>query len=206
MISINSSGNTLQLSTLQEITSSKKCTLRITYTDKLQQIVSTNEAKINTLTDLDLESVSFQAKDQSKLFLNSKSKAISITLFNNAKAEINCKGQKTALKLTNEASVKALIASNDVSLEMDQKSEAKVEGDCTNLQLVLDNATQCNGKNLTALNADISLSASANALVLVKSNLDLSLSGKAELDLYGEPKIQIKKLTDSVILRKKPLK
>ena len=206
MISINTIGNTLQLSTLQTISSSKKCSLRITYTDNLKQVSSRGESKISTLTDLDLDSISFKVLEESKLYINSKAKTISILLDDKSKGEINSKGEKTFIIVSKNATLKALIASNDLNLELSQKSEAKIEGDCTNLKLSTNNSSQFNGKNLTSQNAEITTSDTSNGIVLVKSNLILSMSGKSELELLGEPKIEIKKFSDAVILKKKPSK
>ena len=169
-------------------------------------MLSKTESKINTLTDLDLQTITFKAYDGSKLFLNSRSKNFTLFLDDKSKAEINVKGDNTILNLSKNASLKALIVSNTMVIDMYQNTDAKVEGDCNELKLRQDNSSSFTGKNLTAKIAEVSTELNATASIVIKTTATLALSGKSEIELYGEPKIELKKFTDSAVLRKKPMK
>lgn len=205
-VAINTNGKTLQLSTYKTVSGAKKFILRVTYTEDFKMLISKTESKISTLTDLDLETITFKAYDDSKLFLNSRSKSFSLFLDDNAKAEINAKGQSTIFNLSKNSNLKALLVSNTLVCDMYQKAEAKIEGDCDELKLRLDNNATANAKNLTAKTAEITTELFSTANIQVKTNTSISMSGKSEIELYGEPKIELKKFTDNSVLKKKPLK
>ena len=89
---------------------------------------------------------------------------------------------------------------------MYQKSEATVEGDSDTLKLRLDNNANFIGKNLIIKTAELKTEAYTNASIQVKSTISIDAVGKSEIELYGDQKIELKKFTDSAVLKKKPLK
>ncbi len=205
-VAINTNGKTLQLSTYKTVSGAKKFTLRVTYTDDFKMLISKTESKISTLTDLDLETITFKAYDDSKLFLNSRSKSFSLFLDDNSKAEINVKGENTILNLSKNSNLKSLLVTKTLVCDMYQNAQAKIEGDCDELKLRLDNNTTANAKNLTAKTAEITTELFSTTSIQVKTNTLISMSGKSEIELYGEPKIELKKFTDNAVLKKKTLK
>lgn len=54
--------------------------------------------------------------------------------------------------------------------------------------------------------AEITTEAYATGSILVTTEAKISASGKSELQLFGEQKIEIIKFSDSAILMKKPTK
>ena len=205
-VAIISNGKTLKLGTYKAVSGAKKFQLRVTYTDEFKLLISKTYSKISTLTDLDLETITFKAYDNTSLFLNSRSKSFSLFLDDNAKAEINVKGQNTILNLSKNSNLKALLVSNTVVCDIYQKAAAKLEGDCDELKLRLDNNGAVNGKNLTTKIAEIVTELNSTVNIQVKTSALISMSGKSEIELYGEPKIELKKFIDNAVLKKKPLK
>lgn len=203
IVDISSKGKSLQLSTKKQVTGSKKFTLRITFTDDLKLVTLRNEVKASSLIDIDLESITYKCYDDSRLYINSKSKNFTLFLDDNSKSEINCKGEKTILNLSKNSELKALIASSDIKADLYQKAEAKIEGDCNNLILRLDNNTNFTGKNLVSKSAEIVTEMNSSASVFVKTAVMISATGKSEIEFYGDAKVDLQKFTDSAILKKK---
>ena len=201
-IDLSSKGKMLYLSTLKTVTGAKKFSLRITYTSDLKQIILHNKVKTNSLTDLDLETITFKLYDDTQLFATSKSKSFSLFLDDQARAEINLKGEKTTLNLSKNSALKALIVSNDIILDMYQKADAKVEGDCNNLKVRLDNSARFNGKNMVSKAVDVTAELDVKASVFAKNAIKISASGTSIIELYGEPKIDLAKFTDAAFLKK----
>ena len=199
-------GKSLYLSTMKTVISSKKFIIRITYTDDLKQVILHNDAQANSLTDLDLETIAFKNYDQTKLFITSKAKNFTLFLDDNSKAEINLKGEKSTLNLSKNSVLKALIVSKDINLDMYQKSEAKIEGDCNNLKVRLDNSTDLNAKNLVARSIDATAELDSKAKINAKTGIKISASGTSEIELYGEPRVDLVKFSDKAILKKMMLK
>jgi hypothetical protein len=89
---------------------------------------------------------------------------------------------------------------------MFQKSSATIEGDVNILKLRLDNNSDFIGNKLTANSLQIFSDGYSNAKVLVKNTIAIDAAGKSEIEISGEPKIDIKRFTDNATLKKKALK
>ena len=198
-------GKNLRISTSKDISSYKKLSVRVTYTDKFNLLSAKNETNVTALSDLVLDNVTFKSYDYAKLFLNAKTKSFTLMANDRSKVELNLKSEKTAIDLSKSAYVKALISSGEMKFDMYQKSSAEVEGDVLDLKLRLDNNTDFTGKKLSAKNALVEVSGYANSSISISNIATIDASGNSEIALFGEPvKIEIKHLVDSAVLRKKP--
>lgn len=205
-IEYKSAGNTLRLSTTKDISNAKKLSVRITYTDDFKMVISKNESNITALSDIELDNITFKTYDYSKLYLNAKTKMFTLMASDKSKIELNLKSEKTAIDMSKNAQLKALIATVDMKFDMYEKASAAVEGDVSELKLRLDNNTNFVGKNLTSKNTEIVMEAYSNASIMVSTKIQIDASGKSEIHLYGEPKIELKRFTESAVLMKKPSK
>ena len=200
------SGSNLRVTTTKELSSFKKLSVRITYTDGLDMVIAKNETNVTALSDVDLEIITFKSYDFAKLYLNAKCKNFTLMANDKSKIELNLKSDKATIDVSKSAQVKALIASTDLIFDMYQKSNATIEGDVTNLKLRLDNNSDFVGSKLTAVNAQIFAEGYANGKINIKTNVAIDIAGKSEIQLYGEPKIEIKRFADNATLMKKPTK
>ena len=205
-IEYKSAGNTLRLSTTKDIMNAKKLSVRVTYTDDFKMVIAKNEANITALSDIILDNVTFKTYDYSKLYLNAQTKMFTLMASDKSKIELNLKSEKTAIDLSKSAQLKALIATLDMKFDMYEKANATVEGDVMELKLRLDNNSNFIGKNLNAKNATIVSEAYSNLSILVTDKTVIDASGKSEIQLYGEPKIELKRFAESAVLMKKPSK
>ncbi len=206
VIDFSLSGSTLRLGLLKDVISSKKLSIRLTYTNDFKMVVAKNESRVTALSDIDLNEVTFKAFDYAELYMNAKTDNFTLESNDKSKVELKLNSQKTTINLSKSASLKAWITSKEMIFDMYQKSTATVEGDITDLKLRLDNNAAFTGKNLTAQNAVIVTEGYTNSIVNVQQNAVIDASVKSEIELYGEPKIEIRRFTDSAVLRKKPLK
>lgn len=200
-------GKNLRISTSKDISSYKKLSVRLTYNDKFNMLIAKDETNVTALSDVVLDNVTFKSYDYAKLFLNAKTKNFTLMANDRSKVELSLKSEKTAVDVSKSAYVKALISSGEMRFDMYQKSSADVEGDVLDLKLRLDNDTDFTGKKLTTKNALVEVSGYAKSSIGVSNIATIDASGNGEIDLYGEPiKIEIKHLTDSATLRKRPSK
>ena len=200
------SGLNLRLSTLKSVSGYKKLSIRVTYTNDFKLVVAKNEATITALADVELDNITFKSYDYSKLFLNSKSKNISLFMDDKSNAEFNSKAENTIISLSKNAKFKGLVASNFLSFDMYQKSEALIDGDVEYAKLRLDNNTEFSGKMLNLNNAELTCEAFSKISLNVKKTLSIDASGKSEIQLYGDQKIEMKRFIDNVVLLKKTVK
>ncbi|MBP6557965.1 MAG: DUF2807 domain-containing protein [Flavobacterium sp.] len=198
-------GNNLRISTTKDISSYKKLSVRITYTDKFNLVITKDETNVTALSTMDLDNITFKTYDYSKLFLNANTKNFTLMANDKSKVELNLKSTKTAVDLSKSAYVKALISTGEMKFDLYQKSSAEVEGDVIELKLRLDNNTDFVGSKLTAKNALLETSGYSKSSINISNNATVDASGNSEIQLYGEPtKIEMKRFADSAEFRKRP--
>lgn len=199
------SGSNLRISTTKDISSFKKLSVRVTYTDNFNMVIAKDETNVTALSDITVDNITFKSYDYAKLFLNARTKNFTLMANDKSKVELNLKSTKTAIDLSKSAYVKALISSPEMRFDLYQKASAEIEGDIIDLKLRLDNNTDFTGKKLTAKNAVIEIGAYAKGSISISNLVTIDASGNSELQLYGEPvKIDLKRFADSAELRKKP--
>ena len=203
IINYEVAGGTLRVSSLREAIGAKKFALRINYTDDLKLITSKNESSIHALADLELENITIKNYDNSRAFLNVKASYFALVLNDKAEAEINIKAENTSLELSKNAELKALINSPELKLDMYQKSQAEIEGNINNAKMRLDNFSLLISKKLVIATLDLSIESYSKCFINVSNTLTLAASGKTEIELLGESKIQINKFINNATLYKK---
>ena len=203
IINYEVAGGTLRVSSLREATGAKKFALRINYTSDLKLITAKNESSVKALADLELENITIKNYDNSRSFLNVKAHYFALILNDKSEAEINVKADNTSIELSKSAELKALITSPELKLDMYQKSQATIEGNANNAKIRIDNSSSLTAKKLTITTLDLSAESYAKCFVNVTNTLTLSASGKTEIELLGEPKIQINKFINNTTLSKK---
>jgi Putative auto-transporter adhesin, head GIN domain len=200
-------GNNLRISTTRDISSYKKLSVRVTYTDKFNMVIAKDETNVTALSDVVLDNVTFKTYDYSKLFLNANTKNFTLMANDKSKVELNLKSVKTSIDLSKSAYLKALISSSEMKFDLYQKSSAEVEGDVIELKLRLDNNTDFIGSKLTAKNVLLETGGYSKSSINISNIATIDASGNSEIQLYGEPiKIEMKRFSDSAELRKKPTK
>ncbi len=202
-INFSVANNTLRVSSLKNVISAKKFSIRINYTNDLKLVVAKGETVINALNELQGENVTVKNYGRSRSYLNVNSTYFTLILNDKAEAELNVKAQSTTLELSNNAELKALIASPEFKLDMYENSEAEIEGDAAQAKIRLDNSASLTSDNLTLKELELTAEGHVKTRVNVIDKIAISASGKAEIELYGQPKIDMVLFTNNAILYKK---
>lgn len=196
-------GTTLRLYTAKEVTGSKKLSIRVTYTENLKSITAKNEVILNSLTDLQLDTIAIKNLDYSKSYLNVKSGNFSLSLNDKTTAELNLQAESAAIELSKSAQLKALIASPEVKIDMYQKSVATIEGDAANAKIRLDNNANFTGRKFSVKNLELISESYTTNVVNALETVSISVSGKSQTQLLGKPKVTVLNFADSAVIYKK---
>ncbi|MGG7036392.1 MAG: GIN domain-containing protein [Flavobacterium sp.] len=199
-------GSNLRISTLKDLSGFKKLSVRVTYTDRFNMVISKDETSVTALADVVLDDITFKSFGRSKLYLNANTKNFILMANDKSKVELNLKSLKAAVDLSKNATIKALVSSSEMKLDLYQKSSAQIEGDVIDFKLRLDNSTVFEGKKLTVKNALIEAGGYSKSDVNVSNIVTINAGGNSEIELYGEPKVDLKSFKESAILKKKPFK
>jgi Putative auto-transporter adhesin, head GIN domain len=196
-------GTSLRLNTNKEITGFKKLEVRVTYTDNLKLITNRHEAKLNIQSVMELENITIKTFDYSKSVLNINVANFTLLTNDKSKVEVNIKSQEAFIEISKNAAIKGLITSNKLKLDQYQKGEALVEGEVNEMKLRLDNNATFDGKKLNIKTLDLTTEANSNCNIYTNGNVSIAASGKSEVTIFGDPKIDLKKFANEATLYKK---
>ncbi|AIG29577.1 DUF2807 domain-containing protein [Flavobacterium psychrophilum] len=199
-------GNSLRLNTNKEISGFKKLEIRVTYTDSLKLISVKHEAKLNAVSDIVLKGITIKTYDYSKTVISANTPNFTLLANDKSKVELNLKSEEAFIEMSKNAAIKAKISSNKLKFDLYQKSEAVVEGNTNEMKLRLDSNATYEGKMMTSKTLDLTTESNTKCSVYTNGNLAITATGKSEISVFGEPKIELKKFADQSILYKKILK
>ncbi len=205
-VSATMSGKTLLLMTNKDVSGFKKFSVRVTYMDDFKMLVAKDEANITALADISLPDFTFKAFGGSKIFANVKSKSFTLMGNDKSKSELNVTAELTTIELSKDAKLKALISSADARFDLYQKSTATIEGDAVAARFRMDESSDFIGKNFTTKNSEIKMDGGANCSVIVAGKATIDIGGKADLTIYGEQKMEVKRFADNSKIQKKSFK
>lgn len=195
-------GSTLKLSTTKEVIRANKFKVRVNYTNELKMVVVKEKATLNALADLNLEDIIIKNFDNSKSFLNVKSTNFTLILNDKAYAELNIKAEKTTFELTGNSNLKALVASTEFKLDMYLKAKAEIEGDAAKANIRLDNNADLEAKKLVVTEMNLKTEMNSNCEINVKDKVLISATGKSQINLLGDAKIELPVFRDNARLQK----
>lgn len=203
IISFDLRDSILRIYTTKEAVSYKKLIVRLTYTQDLNLITSKNEATVNAIQEIQLDSLTIKAHDFSQLYLNVNAKKFLLQADDKSKTELNLKSENTIVELSKNAALKALITTIDLKTDLYQKSEATIEGDATNALIRLDNNATLTANKLTVENADITTESYSTCSLNATTTVIIDAADQSEVQLLGKPKIEIRQFADEAKLIKK---
>lgn len=203
-IGIEVSAGTLRINATQEVGSFKKFSVRITYTQALTMVVLKGMTTTTAITDLALDNLTIKTFDGAKFYASVQTKKFVLMANDKSKVELNLKADVATVELSKNANLKALISAGRLTFDMYQKTAATIEGDVIDMKLRLDNNANFVGKNLTVKNVELATEDYASGSIIASAKAVIAAGGKSEIQLYGEPKIEIIKFADSALLQKKP--
>jgi hypothetical protein len=206
IITIEEKAGGLRVSLSKEFYGAKKVSVKITYTSGFKMLVCKDDTYVTALGDIVLDDFTIKSFGASKVFATVRSKIFMLMSTDKSKAELNVAATDVNIELSKTSQLKALLTATKLKFDMYQKSLANIEGDTGSLTLRLDTGANFTGKNLTAKNADIITEGNANGSINVTTAVAIEASGTSELELFGSPKISIRKFDDAATLRKKILK
>ncbi len=195
--------NVLIISTSKEAHGYKKLSVRIMYSKDLNLVTSKGESIVNAIQEIVLDNITFKSMNKSKLFLNVNASNFSLQADDKSKIELNLKSETAFVELSKNSSLKALINSVELKCDLYQKAIAVIEGDSENTIARIDNSSELNARNFNSKSMDVTVEDSSNCSVFAESNCTLDANDKAEINLYGNPTITIRKLSGEAKLFKK---
>ena len=89
VIQFNVADSVLSFKTTKKITSSKKLSIKVIYTNSLKEIETVDGGEISSLTSIDLDDITVKSSGTSKVFLNVKSQNFKLTSTDRSRVKLN---------------------------------------------------------------------------------------------------------------------
>jgi hypothetical protein len=206
IIQFSVTDSVLNFNTTKKITSSKKMSIKVTYSNILKHIETLNDAEISSLTSVNLPEVTLTNSGNSKAFLNIKTEKFKHINSDKARVKLNLEAGIATLELGENTKLEALINADSLQVDMYQRSDAKIEGEVLSLDITADNSSTFTGKNLTANTCNVVSGLNTDIYLQVKEQLAIDASGNTEIYIFDNPKITIHNFKDTAKLYKKETK
>lgn len=194
---------TLRLYTNKESTIFKKLAVKVTYTKSLNKVITKNEAIVYAIQELQLDNITMNCLDFSKLFLNVNAKKFSLIADDKTRTELNLKTEEGSLQLSKNAVVKTLVSAIKFKCDLYQRATAAIEGIAEKATIRLDNNSVFTGTKFTLKDANVTAENFAVGTIFADTTLSLAIGDKAEISLLGNPAIQLTRFSEEAKLLKK---
>lgn len=202
IIKIEVIDSVLKLYTTMQISSSKKLEINLT-SSQLNSINLSHGASLESQNLLQSDSLKISTTNNSKYSLDLASGNLSINMNGNSNGKINYRGDNILMHLNESALIKGSVSTTNFDLNINDRADMNIEGNCENLNLIATGSTDIKAKDLNVTHAKIN--GSNNSDIYIYSNKDLSLyaKGKSNVYVYGNPKINVEGLSDKSQIIKK---
>jgi hypothetical protein len=203
IIGMDLNGQLLRLYTSKDASIFKKLIVRVTYTKDLIKVIAKNATVVNAIQEVQLDDITFNSVDYSKLFLNVNSKKFALIADDKSKTELNLKSENGSVQLSKNAGLKALVVATDFKCDLYQKANAAIEGSATNGTFRLDNNSVLTGNKFTVKNANLTAESYSTCSLLAETTITIAAGDKAEVQLLGTPKIELTRFSEEAKLIKR---
>lgn len=203
IIDIEVTDGTLHLSTSKRVIKSKALKIKVTYTSLLNTVTSKNDAVIKVIQEILTDNLSLNTFDNSKVLMNANTKNFVLQADGNSEVELNLKSEKTKIELSKDAELKSLITTNDLALDMYQKTKAKIEGTANTAIIRLENNAELDASKLEIATIELTTEGDSKSSVNAKNDIIINANEKSETELYGDAKIEMNTFADKAKLSKK---
>ncbi len=197
------SNEVLYIKPTKNIKRAKSLEINITFPETIKRIVISDDVELESLQDLYLEDAELRVNDKAKAWLTLTAQNFKFYNSEKAKVEMNLTADEAYFQLNKRSELEALVNAPVFKVDSYEKASAKIEGEIEKFTLRAEHKTKFDGKNLTAKNASIIAEGRSKNEIEVSKNLEITGKDRAEIEVYGNPKIEMLEFTENAQLSKK---
>lgn len=202
-INFNVRDSVLTFNMTRRVTSKKKMNITVNYDNHLKNIETKDSGEIFSLATLELENVTLKTSGNSKAGITIETNFLNLEGLDKSKIKLNLTSDSTSVNLRGNSKLEALVYSPKLIFELNQRSDAIIDGESENFTLKTDNYSRFSGKDFATKTCNLIGLFSSDITLGVIDSLDLSLSGASNLYLYENPKIEIIEFSDTSKIQKR---
>jgi len=193
----------LYLNPSKKIGKSKSQEITLTYPENLLKISVSGNTELEADEELYSEELKITTADEAEVYLTVM--ATKFDLFNEGKSEVelNLTADNAYFQLNGSSDIEALVNAPKFKVDTYEKARAKIEGEVDDLQLRAEHSTKFNGRRLTAITAVVIAEGKSESEIEVLEKLTLTAKNRSEIELYGNPQIDLVEFSEKAVLAKK---
>jgi len=134
------------------------------------------------------------------------SKKFNLIQNDNAEAELNITASEVEFQINQSAKVEALVNSPVFNVDIYEKANARIDGDIQNFTIRADQSSKFDGENLTSVKANVLAQGDSEVKVNATDSVEIVAKGTSEVEIYNNPKVDLKELSDEAAIAKKEFK
>ena len=192
----------LKVYTTNKIVRSKKLNIDITVTD-IDQIILRDHAQITIDKKLNTKGIIINAYDSSQFDVYLEADNVAITLYDKAKGILNIKSESTTLEMNDKTDIKGTIKTDKIKTSLIKSSRLKLDGNADVASFDLKGSSKLNAKKMKIASIDLNTANTTDVNIYARKELELDARDKSVVYIYGNPKLDVKNLTEASKIIKK---
>ncbi|WP_186435027.1 GIN domain-containing protein [Gillisia sp. Hel_I_86] len=202
VVSFDVHNGVLKIYTTAKITGSKK--LEVFLSAKgISEIILNDDAEVESRGTLSSDMFSLVGKESSKFDLDINTKNTSMILSKNSGGKLKLKSKEVSFNLGDRSDLKGKLDADNLTAQLSKSAQLDVDGKVNTAVFNLKNSADLKAKKLKAGTASLNASNNTDIYVHATKNLIIDAEGKSKVYVYGNPKIEVKGLTDRSRIIKK---
>ncbi len=194
----------LKFATSKEIVKKKRLKITVFVSEKLNTINLSQKGRVYNEDEMSFDNLIINALGKSEVDLNLQIKNnLNIEATDKAEVVVNGNAKTAKIHIAESAEVKGDFSTSDIDIVADDHGYTKIEGAAKHMKLTVNKKAEVKYRNFKVTDAAISAYDKAGLEINVSNNLLLQLSGTSSTELYGNPKINLKRFKDNATLYKK---
>ncbi|TDN82372.1 putative autotransporter adhesin-like protein [Salegentibacter sp. 24] len=193
----------LYLKPTKEIGRSKSQEITITYPENLQKINVSGHTEIEAEGELYSEELKISTSDDAEVYLTVTSTKFDLFNEGKSKVELNLTADDAYFQLNGSSDIEALVNAPKFKVDTYEDATARIEGEVDDLQLRAEHSSKFDGENLTANTAVVIAEGKSKIEIEVLEKLTLTAKNRSEIELYGNPEIDLLEFSENAVLAKK---
>ncbi len=202
IIQFNVKDEILKIYSTNRIVRSKKLEIDL-YVNDIKNLILKNNSKVTSDEKLKLKNIHISGYDSSRLDLDITADDMTIVLSDKVKGQIKVKSDSFSIEMNDKADLKGYIATDKIKVSLTKSTKLKLEGDAKNAILNIKGSSELIAKKMKIETIDLNTHNKADVNVYVRKKLELDARDKSIVYIYGNPKLDVKNLTEASKIIKK---
>ncbi|WP_298325970.1 GIN domain-containing protein [uncultured Dokdonia sp.] len=202
LISFDVRDSVLLVSARKDIRSAKRLDITVRFVT-LNSVSLDAKSKVKAQSVLKSDFFRGSFLDDSQFEGEVKATQASITANSNSKIEMDYMGDDLTMNVTDNAFAKADINTKKFTLSASERSDLELIGNAQTVTLDLKDNAECKAQTFNADVINVIGAGNSTTIVTADQEIVVDLADKAQLQVYGEPKLTIERFTGTSKILKK---